>query len=157
MSRFSNYTLESCDIERLEVTIDLSSIAQDAVEDGDDISEVLRDVSDDNQMEYVVDFIERHVDNQSLYAMFNDRVQSRIARRFVTTLSNCITDDEDESELERQANRKARIDGLSLGLEMLTEELATIRDSEDATHAERLKTHDKLNALQSAIAVLESI
>ena len=94
MSRFSNYTLESCDIERLEVTIDLSSIAQDAVEDGDDISEVLRDVSDDNQMEYVVDFIERHVDNQSLYAMFNDRVQSRIARRFVTTLSNCITDDE---------------------------------------------------------------
>ncbi|WP_417655130.1 hypothetical protein [Pseudoalteromonas atlantica] len=157
MSRFSNYTLESHDVERLEVAIDLSSIVQDAVEDGDDISEILRDVSDDNQMEFAVDFIESHVDDQALYLMFNERVQSHINRRFVTTLSNCITNDEDETEQQRQANRKAHIDGLSLGLETITEELANIRDSQGSTHAERLKAHDKLKAIQSAIAVLESL
>jgi hypothetical protein len=139
------------------MAIDLSSIVQDAVEDGNDISEILRDVSDDNQMEYVVDFIESNVDDQSLYAMFNERTQSHVTHRFVTTLSNCITDDEDESEQQRQANRKARIDGLTLGLEMITEELANIRDSQDSTHAERLKAHDKLKAIQSAIGVLESL
>ncbi|AZN32564.1 hypothetical protein [Pseudoalteromonas sp. Xi13] len=157
MSRFSNYTLESHDVERLELAIDLSSIVEGAVEDGDDIREILRDVSDDNQMEFAVDFIESHVDDQALYLMFNERTQSHVARRFATTLSNCITDDEDESELVRQANRKARIDGLSLGLETITEELATIRDSQGSTHAERLKAHDKLKAIQSAIAVLESL
>lgn len=157
MSRFSNYTLESHDVERLEMAIDLSSIVQDAVEDGDDISEILRDVSDDNQMEFAVDFIESHVDDQALYLMFNERVQSHVTRRFVTSLSNCITNDEDETEQQRQENRKAHIDGLSLGLETITEELATIRDSQGSTHAERLKAHDKLKAIQSAIAVLESL
>lgn len=157
MSRFSNFTLESHDIERLEMAIDLSSIVQVAAADGDDISEILRDVSDDNQMEYVVDFIESHVDDQALYIMFDERTQSHVARRFATTLSNCITDDECETEQQRQANRKARIDGLALGLEMITEELANIRDSQGSTHAERLKAHDKLKAIQSAIAVLESL
>ncbi|MAA72685.1 MAG: hypothetical protein CL679_13275 [Bermanella sp.] len=157
MSRFSNYTLESHDLERLEVAIDLSSIIEDAVEDGDDISEILRDVSDDNQMEYAIDFIERHIGNQNLYIMFNERTQAHVARRFVNTLSNCITGDEDETEQQRQANRKAQIDGLTMGLEMITKELANVRDSEGSTHAERLKAHDRLKAIQSAIAVLESL
>lgn len=150
MANFSRFTLEDSHMESRDVTIDLQEVLSDAIEDGDDIDTVLDNVDEDYQMEFVVDFVETHRHGQALYDMFSKRVDEHtlvdIANQLLVTAGKSRT----------KATSTDSINAAALCLEELTEGLAKIRNSQEASHAERLAAHDRIKALQAAVSVLEN-
>jgi len=149
MANFSRFTLEDSHIESRDVTVDLQEVMSDAIEDGNDIETVLGDVDEGYVMEFVVDFVESHRHGQAIHDMFSKRVDEHVLVDIANQL--LIT----AGKSSANATSTYSIDAAALCLEELTEGLSKLRNSQDASHAERLVAHDRIKALQAAVRVLE--
>lgn len=150
MANFSRFTLEDSHMESRDVTIDLQEVMSDAIEDGNDIETVLGDVDEGYVMEFVVDFVESHRHGQAIYDMFSKRVDEHV----LVDIANQLLVTAGPSSAN--ATSTGSINAAALCLEELTEGLSKLRNSQDASHAERLVAHDRIKALQAAVRVLET-
>lgn len=156
MADFTNMNLERNDLEEVRVTIDLTSVLNESIEDGEDIKAVLDSVSQEYQMEYVVDFLEANSHNPKLYTALNDRIYGSKLYAIAASMHGCI-DEEPADEAEATTRLNSRLTSAAHNLELLTERLAYTRNAPESSHVDRLNAHDRLSTINNAISTLEDM